>query len=149
MSAMPKETQGKEKQSANYIRLFLLFSCRLDVSDAVPCSSNHEGRQVLNETFPMNVDQLFTLLFTNSKFFLDFHASRRTSDLTQTPWVHADTTGKRTRTVTLTVAIQQPIGPKSAQVTETQVGYCTHYCLKRHNITNTIAIVCRWFVSLS
>ena len=37
-----------------------------------------EGRELANEVYPMNVDQLFTLLFTNSKFYLDFHANRKT-----------------------------------------------------------------------
>lgn len=69
----------------------------------------------------MHVDQLFTLLFTNSKFFLDFHATRKTSDLTQSAWMHNSQTGQKTRVVTLTVTITQVIGPKSAQVTETQV----------------------------
>ena len=37
-----------------------------------------EGRELANEVYPMNVDQLFTLLFTNSKFYMDFHANRKT-----------------------------------------------------------------------
>ena len=37
-----------------------------------------EGRVLANEVYPMSVDQLFTLLFTNSKFYMDFHANRKT-----------------------------------------------------------------------
>ena len=37
-----------------------------------------EGRELVNEAYPISVDQLFTLLFTNSKFYLDFHANRKT-----------------------------------------------------------------------
>ena len=37
-----------------------------------------EGRELANEVYPMSVDQLFTLLFTNSKFYMDFHANRKT-----------------------------------------------------------------------
>ena len=40
--------------------------------------STQEGRELANEVYPINVDQLFTLLFTNSKFFRDFHATRKT-----------------------------------------------------------------------
>ncbi|KAJ8890417.1 hypothetical protein PR048_009925 [Dryococelus australis] len=43
------------------------------------CTSQHEGRKVMRGTFPMHVDQLFTLFFTSSKFYLDFHNVRRTS----------------------------------------------------------------------
>ncbi|GLV31450.1 GRAM domain containing 1B [Carabus blaptoides fortunei] len=93
----------------------------LPTVSGVVCTGCHEGRQVLNESYPMHVDQLFTLLFTSSKFYLDFHASRRTADLTQTAWTHNCATGQKTRVVTLTVAITQAIGPKSSQVTETQV----------------------------
>lgn len=43
------------------------------------CTSLHEGRQINKTTLPMHIDQLFTLLFTNSKFFLDFHTARKTT----------------------------------------------------------------------
>ncbi|KRT80928.1 hypothetical protein AMK59_6192, partial [Oryctes borbonicus] len=85
------------------------------------CTALHEGKQLINEVYPLHVDQLFTLLFTSSKFFLDFHASRKTSDLTQTSWTHNISTNNKTRTINLTIPLNQAIGPKSAQVTETQV----------------------------
>ena len=40
--------------------------------------SSVEGRELTSEVYPISVDQLFTLLFTNSKFFVDFHANRKT-----------------------------------------------------------------------
>ena len=40
--------------------------------------SSVEGRELTSEVYPISVDQLFTLLFTNSKFFMDFHANRKT-----------------------------------------------------------------------
>ena len=30
------------------------------------------GREMLSRTFPIDIDELFTLLFTNSRFFYDF-----------------------------------------------------------------------------
>ncbi|KYB29361.1 protein Aster-B isoform X2 [Tribolium castaneum] len=87
----------------------------------VQCTSTHEGRQIMNEIVPIHIDQLFTLLFTSSKFYLDFHASRKTTDLTQTPWTHNPSDNSKTRVVNLTVALTQAMGPKTAQVTETQV----------------------------
>ncbi|XP_065170419.1 protein Aster-B isoform X2 [Atheta coriaria] len=85
------------------------------------CTALHEGRQLLNEVIPIHVDQLFTLLFTNSKFWLDFHASRKTTDLTQTTWIHNAKDNTKSRVMSLTLALNQPVGPKTAQVTETQV----------------------------
>ncbi|XP_072390638.1 protein Aster-B isoform X2 [Diabrotica undecimpunctata] len=84
------------------------------------CTSSHEGRQMWNEVFPIHVDQLFTLLFTSSKFYLDFHAARKTTDLTQTPWTHNPLDNSKSRVVSLTVALMASMGPKSAQVTERQ-----------------------------
>ncbi|KAF5288676.1 hypothetical protein FQA39_LY15318 [Lamprigera yunnana] len=85
------------------------------------CTSSHEGKELLNEIVTMHVDQLFTLLFTSSKFFLDLHASRKTTDLTQTAWEQNSNDSTKIRTVNLTVSLNQPVGPKTCQVTETQV----------------------------
>ncbi|KAF5270412.1 hypothetical protein FQR65_LT05600 [Abscondita terminalis] len=93
--------------------------CLLRFEKAV-CTSTHEGKEMFNEIITMHIDQLFTLLFTSSKFFLDFHASRKTTDLTQTAWENANDNTK-TRTVNLTIALNQPVGPKTCQVSETQV----------------------------
>ncbi|KAJ8977588.1 hypothetical protein NQ317_018356 [Molorchus minor] len=76
----------------------------------VRCTSSHEGRQLLNSS-------------TNPyrPFYLDFHAARKTTDLTQTPWTHNPLDNSKSRVVNLTVALSQTMGPKTAQVTETQV----------------------------
>lgn len=87
----------------------------------VMCTAIHDGRQLMNEIFHIHIDQLFTLLFTNSKFFLDFHAARKTTDLTQTPWTQNPLDNTKSRIVNLTVALNQTMGPKSSQATETQV----------------------------
>lgn len=94
------------------LNLLLLFS--------PICVELHEGKLLMNETVQMHVDHLFTLLFTSSKFFLDFHASRKTTDLTQTAWCQ-NSNGTKSRIVNLTVALNQTMGPKTSQVTETQV----------------------------
>lgn len=84
------------------------------------CTALHEGKQLMNEVVPMHVDRLFTLMFTASKFFLDFHQLRRTTDLSQTEWTFNAADGTKTRCVNLTAALNQTIGPKTAQVRETQ-----------------------------
>ncbi|KAF7264549.1 hypothetical protein GWI33_023065 [Rhynchophorus ferrugineus] len=84
----------------------------------VECTAAHDGRVLVNEEYPIHIDQLFTLLFTSSKFFLDFHASRKTTDLTQTPWTHNPIDNSKSRTVNLTMSLGQAVGPKTCQVTE-------------------------------
>ncbi|KAG7197531.1 hypothetical protein KM043_017642 [Ampulex compressa] len=85
------------------------------------CSSSHEGRQLSKASLPIHIDQLFTLLFTNSKFFLDFHTARKTTDLVQSAWTQNNQTGQKMRTISLTVSLTQAIGPRNSQVTETQI----------------------------
>lgn len=98
------------------------FRCRCENRN-VSCTSAHEGRQLLDATLPINVDQLFTLLFTTSKFYLDFNASRKTTDLVQTDWVEEPKDNTKVRKVNQTVNLTQAIGPKSSNVSETQVSW--------------------------
>ncbi len=37
-----------------------------------------DGREMTCQTFPIDVDTLFALLFTNSEFYIDFHTARKT-----------------------------------------------------------------------
>ena len=39
--------------------------------------SSVEGRDMITQAFPISVDDLFTQLFTNSKFYIDFHTLRK------------------------------------------------------------------------
>ncbi|CAH1975809.1 unnamed protein product [Acanthoscelides obtectus] len=96
---------------------------RLNVSRELStcCTNIHDARNIMSEVVPIPIDQLFTLLFTSSKFYLDFHAARKTTDLTQTPWTQNPMDDSKSRVVSLTMALAQTVGPKSAQVTETQI----------------------------
>ncbi|XP_072753461.1 protein Aster-B [Anoplolepis gracilipes] len=93
---------------------------KMNIRSTMVCTSLHEGRQVNKTSLPIHIDQLFTLLFTNSKFFLDFHTSRKTTDLIQSAWTQ-NQTGQKMRTVSFTVSLTQAIGPRTCQVSETQV----------------------------
>jgi hypothetical protein len=80
----------------------------------------HEGRQLVHTIVPINIDTMFSLLFSKSKFFMDFHHGRKTTDLVQGEWFENDD-GLKERVLSLTIAITQAVGPKSSRVTETQV----------------------------
>ncbi|XP_011862778.1 PREDICTED: GRAM domain-containing protein 1B-like isoform X2 [Vollenhovia emeryi] len=94
---------------------------KMNIRSTMVCTSLHEGRQVNKATLPIYIDQLFTLLFTNSKFFLDFHTSRKTTDLVQSAWTQNDETGQKMRTISYTMPLSQAIGPRTCHVTEMQV----------------------------
>lgn len=74
---------------------------------------------MIHTILPINVDILFTLLFSKSKFMETFHANRKTTDMVFNEWI-LDEDGKKIRTFTLTVALTQPVGPKCSHVTEKQ-----------------------------
>lgn len=56
-----------------------LVPVKMNIRSTMVCTALHEGRQINKATLSMHIDHLFTLLFTNSKFFLDFHTSRKTT----------------------------------------------------------------------
>lgn len=84
------------------------------------CTSMHEGRQLVHTILPINVDTLFALLFSKSKFLVDFHAHRKTTNMIHEDWQTGDD-GLPCRKVNLTVALTQAVGPKCSHVTEHQV----------------------------
>ncbi len=45
--------------------------------ETIQCPLPHEGREMVNMAMPMSVDELFTLLFTNSSFYIDFIQTTR------------------------------------------------------------------------
>ncbi|XP_067623571.1 protein Aster-B isoform X3 [Eurosta solidaginis] len=83
------------------------------------CSSTHEGRQLVHTILPINVDTLFSMLFSKSKFFLEFHAARKTENMSFNDWL-TNNESKKTRTINLTVQLLASVGPKVSKVTENQ-----------------------------
>jgi len=79
-----------------------------------------DAREIISRNFSLNIDDLFTLLFTNSKFFYDFQAERKTSDIVQCPWQHSDQSEDKFREVSYTMALNHAIGPKTTRATEVQ-----------------------------
>ncbi|EEB17762.1 conserved hypothetical protein [Pediculus humanus corporis] len=85
------------------------------------CSSSHEGRHAISIILPINVDQLFTLMFTNSKFFFEFHTMRQSTDINASSWQQSSDSGEKIRTISMVVTVGQALAPKSANVQQTQV----------------------------
>lgn len=79
------------------------------------CNSMHEGRQLVHTILPINVDTLFSLLFSKSKFLVDFHNVRKTTNMIHQDWSISED-GVKSRQVTLTVALAQAVGPKCSHV---------------------------------
>lgn len=86
------------------------------------CKLNHEGRQFIKAEFPINIDQMFTMIFTNSKFNLELLTARGASDYIQAAWQHDPQSGLKCRQISYTIGLASgPIGPKEVYVTETQI----------------------------
>lgn len=83
------------------------------------CTSMHEGRELVKTILPINVESTFTLLFSKSKFFTEFHNKRKTTNIVYRDWVDNDD-GTKCRTINFTVAITQAVGPKSCNVRQLQ-----------------------------
>lgn len=79
------------------------------------CTSMHEGRQFVHTILPINVDTLFSLLFSKSKFLVDFHNIRKTTNMIHEDWC-INEENQKYRKVTLTIALTQAVGPKCSHV---------------------------------
>lgn len=111
----------------------------------------HEGRQLVHTILPINVDTLLNLIFSKSKFLVDFHLIRKTTDMVHRDWV-TNEEGLKQRTVTLTVALTQAVGPKCSHVRDTFsslfIIYYFHLNITKHNLlyevkfTRVIEILC-------
>jgi len=78
------------------------------------------AREILSKNFNFNIDDLFTLLFTNSKFFYDFQAERKTFDIVQCPWQQSQNSDEKFRKVEFTLNLNHAMGPKTSRATEVQ-----------------------------
>ena len=78
------------------------------------------AREFISRNFSLNIDDLFTLLFTNSKFFYDFQSERKTFDIVQCPWQHSDGSDDKYREVSYTLNLNHAIGPRTSRATEVQ-----------------------------
>ncbi|CAG5134776.1 unnamed protein product [Candidula unifasciata] len=85
---------------------------------------NHLEKMYLDEVFSMNIDTVFECLFTDSLFFRNFVASRKTFDLSLGNWEDdLDDNGNKIRIITYTLTLNNSIGPKTSPSTEKQICY--------------------------
>ncbi|XP_034539772.1 protein Aster-B-like [Notolabrus celidotus] len=80
------------------------------------------GRQYINKVYEFGVDQMYDLIFTESDFMRDFQEQRKFSDVVPQPW-RKEQDGSQTREIMYTIALNNPLAPKTATVTETQTLY--------------------------
>ncbi|XP_077094021.1 protein Aster-B, partial [Siphateles boraxobius] len=76
------------------------------------------GKLYINEVYMFSVEKLHDILFTESQFMREFLEQRRFSDVVYHPWRKEDT--GQTREIRYTIALSNPLAPKTATVTETQ-----------------------------
>ncbi|WKX88027.1 hypothetical protein Q1695_007995 [Nippostrongylus brasiliensis] len=94
-----------------------------------PCDS-HQGKLLLDNVYPLSVDEIYELLFTDNPWFKKFNevlknsahwkVSENVSGYVASAWT-TDKDGVRSRTCTYTMALNHAMAPKSCVVTEKQV----------------------------
>ncbi|VDL78655.1 unnamed protein product [Nippostrongylus brasiliensis] len=84
-----------------------------------PCDS-HQGKLLLDNVYPLSVDEIYELLFTDNPWFKKFNEVLKNSGYVASAWT-TDKDGVRSRTCTYTMALNHAMAPKSCVVTEKQV----------------------------
>ena len=80
-----------------------------------------EGKHILDKTFPRPVSELRRLIYSNDNFYFNFQKERGTTELDIGDWEDDQERGAKVREVGYNMALNNPVGPKSCQVKETQV----------------------------
>lgn len=93
-----------------------------DEGEVQPFHEDLNGKQYLNNVYRLGVDKMYDLLFSESDFMRDFLERRRFSDVVHRPW-RRDLDGNQTRELMYSIALNNPLAPKTATVTETQTLY--------------------------
>lgn len=93
-----------------------------DEGEVQPFHEDLNGKQYLNNVYRLGVDKMYDLLFSESDFMRDFLERRRFSDVVHRPW-RRDPDGNQTRELMYSIALNNPLAPKTATVTETQTLY--------------------------
>ncbi|XP_008826202.1 protein Aster-A isoform X3 [Nannospalax galili] len=77
------------------------------------------GRLLINSVFHVGAERLQQMLFSDSPFLQGFLQQCKFTDVTLSPW-SSDSKCHQRRVLTYTIPINNPLGPKSASVVETQ-----------------------------
>lgn len=81
----------------------------------------HFNIQVVDEVFHINIDDMFTFLFTDNPLFQEFIKIRNTYDVNLASWSETpDENGIKTRFISYTLSINYSIGPKCSPSSELQ-----------------------------
>ncbi|TRY96043.1 hypothetical protein DNTS_021162 [Danionella cerebrum] len=78
------------------------------------------GRLHINTVVRMSVDKLHDLLFADTHFLQHLFSQRHFTDLSVHEWQQDSSSGNSSRVLSYTIAINNPLGPKTAPVVETQ-----------------------------
>ncbi|XP_030606104.1 protein Aster-A isoform X2 [Archocentrus centrarchus] len=83
--------------------------------------ANLSGRLLINKAVRMSVDKLHDLLFSADTHFIQhLFSQRHFTDLTVGEWQQDSSSGNTSRVLSYTIALNNPLGPKTAPVVETQ-----------------------------
>ncbi|XP_048008337.1 protein Aster-A isoform X2 [Megalobrama amblycephala] len=91
-----------------------------DESEVESFCPDLNGRLHINTVVRMSVDKLYDLLFSDTHFIQHLFSQRHFTDLSVHEWQQDSSSGSSSRVLSYTIAINNPLGPKTAPVVETQ-----------------------------
>ncbi|XP_044138468.1 protein Aster-A isoform X4 [Bufo gargarizans] len=83
-------------------------------------TSDLPGRLHINTVYHLSAERMQQALTADIRFITEFLQERKFTDIVVNPWV-PDSSGKQSRIITYTIPINNPLGPKTANVVETQM----------------------------
>ncbi|XP_062841337.1 protein Aster-A isoform X2 [Trichomycterus rosablanca] len=89
-------------------------------SEVLSFCGDLRGRLHINAVMRMSVDKLYELLFSDTHFLQHLFTQRNFTDLSVQDWQKDSSSGTSSRVLSYTIAINNPLGPKTAPVVETQ-----------------------------
>uniref|UniRef100_A0A2K5E659 GRAM domain containing 1A n=1 Tax=Aotus nancymaae TaxID=37293 RepID=A0A2K5E659_AOTNA len=90
-----------------------------EAADLAALLPDLSGRLLINSVFHVGAERLQQMLFSDSPFLQGFLQQCKFTDVTLSPW-SGDSKCHQRRVLTYTIPINNPLGPKSASVVETQ-----------------------------
>ncbi|XP_040277840.1 protein Aster-A isoform X2 [Bufo bufo] len=83
-------------------------------------TSDLPGRLHINTVYHLSAERMQQALTSDTRFITEFLQERKFTDIVVNPWV-PDSSGKQSRIISYTIPINNPLGPKTANVVETQM----------------------------
>uniref|UniRef100_A0AAQ4RV37 GRAM domain containing 1A n=1 Tax=Gasterosteus aculeatus aculeatus TaxID=481459 RepID=A0AAQ4RV37_GASAC len=110
-----------EHMNEIFVTSVVVFSSSVFPGEVESFCADLSGRLHINNALRMSVDKLHDLLFSaDTNFIQHLFSQRHFTDLSVGEWEPDSSSGTTSRVLSYTIALNNPLGPKTAPVVETQ-----------------------------